>query len=283
MTDRGEHDRAWNRSLLAGAVLGAEGPAPDGEGAPSVAGDPAPGAGGDPGRRRRLRRGAGLGRGAAGLPAPLSAFCQRRPVARHAQRRDQRARPRAVQALLRHPADANGVGPCGTGAAKGGWVDGLRTDQPEFVAIDGKTSRRCHARAKGREALHLVSAPPAPWRRLLRSRIGQRPMGQPPAAGARPGGGGRQVERDHRHPAAARAARARRCPGHRSTPSAARPRSPAGDPGQGGRLSPGGEDQLARAPCRDRALLRRTRRPRLSTGWRPPTATMAGSRSAATW
>ena len=39
-----------------------------------------------------------------------------------------------------------------------GWVDGLRTDQPEFVAIDGKTSRRCHARAKGREALHLVSA-----------------------------------------------------------------------------------------------------------------------------
>ena len=42
------------------------------------------------------------------------------------------------------------------------WVEGLRADQPEFVAIDGKSSRRCHARAKGREALHLVSAPPAP-------------------------------------------------------------------------------------------------------------------------
>lgn len=38
------------------------------------------------------------------------------------------------------------------------WVDGLRAGQPQFVAIDGKTSRRCHARAKGREALHLVSA-----------------------------------------------------------------------------------------------------------------------------
>lgn len=41
---------------------------------------------------------------------------------------------------------------------KRGWVEGLRADQPEFVAIDGKTSRRCHARARGREALHLVSA-----------------------------------------------------------------------------------------------------------------------------
>ena len=32
------------------------------------------------------------------------------------------------------------------------WVETLRTDEPEFVAIDGKTSRRSHARAKGREA-----------------------------------------------------------------------------------------------------------------------------------
>ena len=38
------------------------------------------------------------------------------------------------------------------------WVDTLRADQPEFVAIDGKTSRRCHARSKGREPLHLVAA-----------------------------------------------------------------------------------------------------------------------------
>ena len=49
------------------------------------------------------------------------------------------------------------------------WVDGLRTDQPEFVAIDGKTSRRCHARAKGREALHLVSA----WASRQRLVLGQ--------------------------------------------------------------------------------------------------------------
>jgi len=38
------------------------------------------------------------------------------------------------------------------------WVDTLCADQPKFVAIDGKTSRRCHAKAKGREPLHLVSA-----------------------------------------------------------------------------------------------------------------------------
>ena len=31
------------------------------------------------------------------------------------------------------------------------------TTEPDIVAIDGKTSRRCHARAKGREPLHLVS------------------------------------------------------------------------------------------------------------------------------
>ena len=38
------------------------------------------------------------------------------------------------------------------------WVEGLREAQPDIVAIDGKTSRRCHAKAKGREPLHLVSA-----------------------------------------------------------------------------------------------------------------------------
>jgi predicted transposase YbfD/YdcC len=49
------------------------------------------------------------------------------------------------------------------------WSDGLRTDQPEVVAIDGKTSRRCHARGKGREALHLVSA----WADSQRLILGQ--------------------------------------------------------------------------------------------------------------
>lgn len=38
------------------------------------------------------------------------------------------------------------------------WVEGLRDDDPDIIAIDGKTSRRCHARCKGREPLHLVSA-----------------------------------------------------------------------------------------------------------------------------
>ena len=38
------------------------------------------------------------------------------------------------------------------------WVEGLRETEPDTIAIDGKTSRRSHARAKGREPLHLVSA-----------------------------------------------------------------------------------------------------------------------------
>lgn len=38
------------------------------------------------------------------------------------------------------------------------WVKGLRESEPDTIAIDGKTSRRSHARAKGREPLHLVSA-----------------------------------------------------------------------------------------------------------------------------
>ncbi len=38
------------------------------------------------------------------------------------------------------------------------WVETLRDSDPEIIAIDGKTSRRCHARGKGREPLHMVSA-----------------------------------------------------------------------------------------------------------------------------
>src|SRR3954454_13717849 len=38
------------------------------------------------------------------------------------------------------------------------WVEGLREAEPDLVAVDGKTSRRTHARGKGRDPLHLVSA-----------------------------------------------------------------------------------------------------------------------------
>lgn len=43
------------------------------------------------------------------------------------------------------------------------WVTGLREHDPELagpevIAIDGKTSRRSHARSKGRDPLHVVSA-----------------------------------------------------------------------------------------------------------------------------
>jgi predicted transposase YbfD/YdcC len=49
------------------------------------------------------------------------------------------------------------------------WVEGLRDRDPDIVAIDGKTSRRTHARGRGREPLHLVSA----WAARQRLVLGQ--------------------------------------------------------------------------------------------------------------
>ena len=53
------------------------------------------------------------------------------------------------------------------------WVAGLRESEPDIIAIDGKTSRRSHARAKGREPLHLVSA----WACRQRLVLGQEAVG----------------------------------------------------------------------------------------------------------
>jgi predicted transposase YbfD/YdcC len=49
------------------------------------------------------------------------------------------------------------------------WIEALRADDPDIVAIDGKTSRRSHARSKGRDPLHLVSA----WASRQRLVLGQ--------------------------------------------------------------------------------------------------------------
>jgi predicted transposase YbfD/YdcC len=49
------------------------------------------------------------------------------------------------------------------------WGEGLREAAPDLVAVDGKTSRRAHARSKGREPLHLVSA----WAGRRRLVLGQ--------------------------------------------------------------------------------------------------------------
>lgn len=49
------------------------------------------------------------------------------------------------------------------------WVEGLRTDTPDVIAIDGKTSRRSHDRRKGRLPLHTVSA----WATAQRLVLGQ--------------------------------------------------------------------------------------------------------------
>jgi len=39
-----------------------------------------------------------------------------------------------------------------------GWIAAMWPDQPEFIAIDGKTARRSHDRRKGAKALHTLSA-----------------------------------------------------------------------------------------------------------------------------
>ena len=49
------------------------------------------------------------------------------------------------------------------------WVESLREAEPDIVAIDGKTSRRTHDRAKERNPLHLVSA----WASRQRLVLGQ--------------------------------------------------------------------------------------------------------------
>src|SRR5690606_39188991 len=49
------------------------------------------------------------------------------------------------------------------------WVAALRDGDPDVIAIDGKSSRRCHARSRGREPLHMVSA----WATRQRLVLGQ--------------------------------------------------------------------------------------------------------------
>lgn len=49
------------------------------------------------------------------------------------------------------------------------WVEALRDEAPDIIAIDGKTSRRSHARSKGRAPLHMVSA----WASRQRLVLGQ--------------------------------------------------------------------------------------------------------------
>lgn len=52
----------------------------------------------------------------------------------------------------------NRIEPALFAAAFTAWVRESWPDKPDFVAIDGKTSRRSHDHAAGRQALHLVSA-----------------------------------------------------------------------------------------------------------------------------
>ena len=52
----------------------------------------------------------------------------------------------------------NRINPALFSAAFTSWVRETWPEQPEFIAIDGKTSRRSHDRAQGHGPLHLVSA-----------------------------------------------------------------------------------------------------------------------------
>jgi predicted transposase YbfD/YdcC len=52
----------------------------------------------------------------------------------------------------------NRINPALFSAVFTAWVRSTWPDRPDFVAIDGKTSRRSHDRAAGEEPIHLVSA-----------------------------------------------------------------------------------------------------------------------------
>jgi predicted transposase YbfD/YdcC len=49
------------------------------------------------------------------------------------------------------------------------WIEDLREDEPDLIAIDGKTSRRSHDRSKGRAPLHMAPA----WASRQRLVLGQ--------------------------------------------------------------------------------------------------------------
>ena len=49
------------------------------------------------------------------------------------------------------------------------WISGVRDDDPDIIAIDGKTSRRTHDKPRDRKPLHLVSA----WASRQRLVLGQ--------------------------------------------------------------------------------------------------------------
>ena len=75
------------------------------------------------------------------------------------------------------------------------WVEGLRDDMPDVIAIDGKTSRRSHARSKGRMPLHTVSAwatvtvhtPPSRWLAAMGVAVDRPQVGGRPALRGKPG------------------------------------------------------------------------------------------------
>jgi hypothetical protein len=100
---------------------------------------------GDAGRRGRLRRDQPLAR-------RTRAFC-----------------PTSMRSTTRWAQVIRVVDPELFKASFTSWVEGLREDEPDIVAIDGKASRRTHARKKGREPLHLVSA----WATRQRLVLGQ--------------------------------------------------------------------------------------------------------------
>src|SRR4051794_15648667 len=143
------------------------------------------------------------------------------------------------------------------------WVEGLRAAAPDLVAIDGKTSRRTHARGKGRAPLHLISA----WATRQRLVLGQEAVaGKSNEIAAIPGS---WSARRSRVPWSRSTRSARRAPSPRPSWRAAATtswRSRATGPPPSGRWRPS-------SPTRRRARSRPTPR---------PTASTAGSRPAAT-
>ena len=143
------------------------------------------------------------------VSATVPGLRARRAVARHAWRGDPRHRPGLVQGVLHV---------VGRGAARGRARH--RGDRRQDVAAQPRAAPRARAAAPG---------------------VG---LGEPPAPGVGSAGGGGQVERDHRHPAAARAPGLDRRPGdHRRHRHAEQDRR--GHPRARRRLPAGAEGQSA--------------------------------------
>ena len=218
---------AWRGDCFSALFQGFAGPAPARQGDLSARRGAAVVPAGGAGRGRDLRRYRPVRREEARASAPVPAVSRRHALARSPRRHLRDARCRGIPALLRR------LG-CGADRRAGGRDRHRRQDAAPLRPEEGRQGADPHG-------LRLRGAP---------------------APRARPGQGGGEVQRDRRHPQAARHdGHRRRHRDHRRDGLPARHRPE--DPRQEGRLRPRPERQPGHAARRCRALRRRAEGQRL--------------------